>query len=169
MDHDIEQKLVKSIRVSSLRILKLLTEHPLALKEVSEHLHGNGFKSSMKSEALEVIEEVQHQLEMIEQFKKSLLTAKLNLVVKIAHFYKQQVNQPQVYQHHSAMHFLDLIQEGNIGLMKAVDQFDYCRDPQVSSQAGSQAGSQGFSKYVQRSIHQAISQALTQTLIKNSL
>ena len=151
MDHNTEQKLVKSIRASSLHILKLFTEHPLALKDVSEHLRGNHQKPSINSETLEVIEEVQHQLEMIEQLKKSLLTAKLNLVVKIAHFYKNQ----------SDMHFLDLIQEGNIGLMKAVDQFDYCRNSQGSSQE--------FSKYAQRSSHQAISQALAQTLIKNSL
>ena len=156
MDHNTEQKLVKSIRVSNLNILKLFTEHPLALKDVSEHLRGNHQKPSINSETLEVIEEVQHQLEMIEQLKKSLLTAKLDLVVKIAHFYKKRIN-----QHQSDMHFLDLIQEGNIGLMKAVDQFDYCRNSQGSSQE--------FSKYAQRSIHQAISQALAQTLIKNSL
>ena len=50
--------------------------------------------------------------------KMSLVEEHLKLVVSIAKKYRHQA---------PGMEFLDLIQEGNIGLMRAVDKFDYQR------------------------------------------
>jgi RNA polymerase primary sigma factor len=72
-----------------------------------------GFSSDQIKEAVKAIEKGEAKAK---EAKGELVKANLRLVISIARRY---INR--------GLHFLDLIQEGNIGLMKAVDKFEYQR------------------------------------------
>ncbi|WMC19166.1 MAG: RNA polymerase sigma factor RpoD [Enterobacteriaceae bacterium PSpicST1] len=119
---------------NSWLIKEIKTKHPWALMLKKEYIKIN--KSIQKIKYIEKkiglnikkIKYINNQINMgkdkIINAKQEIINSNLRLVISIAKKYNN-----------NGLHFLDLIQEGNMGLIKAVDRFEYRRGYKFSTYA----------------------------------
>ena len=115
------EKLEKELNISANEVKDIYTQIQVLTRKIRKVEYD--FEATV-DEVIDLTSEIKNGQRMLKNAKDKLINANLRLVVSIA---KKYINR--------GLQFFDLVQEGNIGLIKAVEKFEYRKGYKFSTYA----------------------------------